>query len=98
VGSIEITLLVVAKAIHERAGQTTTSVKLKTITLLAAIAQLLAVLCSLASCPRSLMELVGGQMEWKHSWLYLSTMPVYLFAGIMFTIFLFTLAVKQKNN
>jgi len=72
--------------------------KLKTITLLAAIGQLLAVLCSMASCLRSLLELAGGQMEWKHNWLYLLTMPVYLFAGIMLTIFLFTLAVKQRNN
>ena len=72
--------------------------RLKTLTLVAAISQLLALLCSIASCIRSLMELIDGQMEWKHNWLYILTMPVYLFAGIMLTLFLFTLALKQKNN
>ena len=72
--------------------------RLKTLTLVAAISQLLALLCSVASCIRSLIELADGQMEWKHNWLYILTMPVYLFAGIMLTLFLFTLALKQKNN
>ncbi|HMD54200.1 MAG TPA: hypothetical protein VKJ65_06620 [Phycisphaerae bacterium] len=72
--------------------------KLKTITMIAAITQLLAVLCSFVIFIRSLIGTVAGHMEWKYNWMYLLTQPLYLLAGIALTVFLFTLAIKQNNN
>jgi hypothetical protein len=71
---------------------------LKAITLIAAITQLLAVLCGLVSCIRNLIEVVTGHMEWKYSWPYLLSEPFYLLAGIALAVFLFTLFAKQGKN
>jgi hypothetical protein len=71
---------------------------LKTVTLFAAITQLLAVLCGLAVCIRNVIELVAGHMEWKYNWMYLLTEPFYLLAGAALTVFLFTLFAKQGKN
>ena len=71
---------------------------LRAITLVAAITQLLAVLCGLATGIHNLIQVVTGHMEWKYSWMYLLTEPFYLLAGIALTVFLFTLFVKQGKN
>jgi hypothetical protein len=72
--------------------------KLKTITMLAAIGQLLALFCLIAQMIRSLVQLANGGSKWEYEWMYILSMPVFLFSGIMLTVFLFTLAVKQKDN
>jgi hypothetical protein len=72
--------------------------KLKTVTLFAAITQLLAVLCGLTNCIRSVVELVNGHMQWKYNWIYLLSEPFYLLAGAALTVFLFTLFAKQGKN
>jgi hypothetical protein len=71
---------------------------LKSVTLVAAITQLLVVFCNLAACIRTLMEVVSGHMEWKYNWLYLLSEPFYLLAGIALAVFLFTLFAKQGKN
>ncbi len=72
--------------------------KLKTITLIAAIAQLLALLCQSLQWVQMLVRLIGGNGSWHYEWPYVLSMPIYLFSGIMLVIFLFTLSARQKNN
>ena len=71
---------------------------LKTVTLFAAVTLLLANLCQITSDIRGLMELASGHVKFEQSWLYFLTMPFYLLAWIALDVFLFTLAVKQKND
>lgn len=71
--------------------------KLKTVTMIAAIALLLANICQIASAIHMCMEVANGHMTWEHNWLIIVSMPFYLFSWIAINVFLFTLAAKQKN-
>jgi hypothetical protein len=72
--------------------------KLRTVTLFAAIALLLANICMIASDIRTLIQLATGHMEWKENWLFIVSMPFYLLSWIAINVFLFTLAAKQKQK
>ena len=72
--------------------------KLKTITLVAAIAQLLVLLCQIAQWTYSLVQLANGHRKWEYEWMYILPMPIYLFAGIATTVFFFALALKQQTD
>ena len=72
--------------------------KLKTIALVTAIAQLPVVLCQMAQWIHNLVELVNGTGKWEYEGMYILPMPIYLFASISLTVFLFTLTLKQKSN
>ena len=70
---------------------------LRTVTLIAAITQLLGFLCSVAAFGQSLMELAHGRMRLEHNLIYVLATPVHLLAGLALTFFLFFLVTKQQN-
>ena len=67
--------------------------RLKTVTLLAAITQLLTVLCSIFSYVRFFQKI-----RWADNAEWFLMQPIYLLGHIMLTVFLFTLVAKQKSN
>jgi hypothetical protein len=67
--------------------------KLKTITLLAAIMQLLTLCCSIFSVVKYVQKL-----KWADNADWFVTQPIYLLAHIMLVIFLFVLFARQKSN
>ena len=69
--------------------------KLKTVTLLAAIAQLLSILCSVVSYAKFLIR--SG--HWDGERLYdIAAWSVHIVAGVTLVVFLFTLVSRQKSN
>jgi hypothetical protein len=72
--------------------------KLKNVTLFAAVTQLLTMLCLIASDIHGLMQLSSGHMSLEDNWMYFLSMPIYFLSNIALNVFLFTLAAKQKNN
>jgi uncharacterized membrane protein YgdD (TMEM256/DUF423 family) len=67
--------------------------KLKTITLLAAITQLLSVLCGIyISAP------LVKKLNWADNADWFVTTPIHLLGGIMLAVFLFALAARQNAN
>ena len=72
--------------------------KLKTVTLIAAIAQLPVLLIQVVSDIRSMIMLAHGNMKWEDSWLYFISMPFSLVWGIALSFFFFTLVSKQKDT
>lgn len=67
--------------------------KLRTITKIAAITQLLALFCLLVNYAR----LVSGT-TWENNAAFLLTQPVYILAQAMLVAFLFFLVARQHNN
>ena len=67
--------------------------RLKTVTLLAAITQLLTVLCSIFSYVRFFQKI-----RWADNAEWFLMQPIYLLGHIMLAVFLFTLVAKQKSN
>lgn len=67
--------------------------KLRSITKIAAITQLLSVLCGIYNFIR-----LVRQITWSANREVLLLQPVYLVANITLTIFLFTLVSRQKQD
>jgi len=67
--------------------------KLKTITLITAIVQLIAGFCGLFETVPLFFTL-----SWSVNKAFFVFKPIYLAAHIMIAVFLFTLAFRQKNN
>lgn len=66
---------------------------LKIITLMAAITQSLAVLCSLFSFVQ-----MAGKLKWEDNANFFVMQPVFITAEIMMAVFLFVLFSRQKSN
>ena len=73
--------------------QKSKSMKLKTVTLLAAITQILSVFCGMYNSAHLVKKL-----NWADNSDWFVTTPIHLLGGIMLTVFLFTLAARQKAN
>lgn len=67
--------------------------KLRTITLIAAVAQLVALLCSLLSYISLLTS-----VSWEHNVVWHTTQPVYLLAHATLVVFLFALVARQSKE
>jgi len=68
-------------------------VNLRSVTLLAAIGQIGAVLVSVANFAK-----FATRLHWTDNWEYLLSTPFYLFAQIAMAVFLFTLFARQKKG
>jgi hypothetical protein len=77
---------------------TTQKMKLKTITMIAAIAQLLALVFSFMQWFSILFQSQGIPVSRVGTLMFDIGQTVYLFAHVMLTIFLFVLAIKQSKN
>jgi cytochrome c oxidase subunit IV len=67
--------------------------RLKTLTFVTAIAQLLSALCGLVSYISMI-----SHMRWSDNASYLLMQPIYLAAHATLVVFLFTLAARQKGS
>ena len=67
--------------------------KLKSVTIAAAIAQVAATLVMIASYVYELQSL-----KWSDNWRYLASAPVWIIAHATFALFLITLATRQKGQ
>ena len=65
--------------------------KLRTVTLLAAITQLLALLCGIYNY----IKLIS-RLDWEVNTEYFLIQPVFIIAQIMLAVFLFVLFARQK--
>ena len=74
-------------------SMTRTTMKLKTVTLLAAITQLLAAICGIFSYVR-----LAQKLKWAGNGEWFVTEPIYLVGQIMMVVFLFVLFARQKSN
>ena len=70
-----------------------TTMKLKTITLIAAIAQLLALVCGIFNFAHLIQKLT-----WADNAQLLVMQPIYLAAQIALVVFLFVLFARQQPN
>ena len=66
---------------------------LRSVTLLAAIGQVAAVLVSVVNFAK-----LATRLHWTDNWEYFLSTPFYLFAQITMAVFLFTLFARQKNG
>ena len=66
---------------------------LRSITLLAAITQLLALVFGIFSFVRFALKL-----RWTDNWEFYVGQPFYLLSHVMLTVFLFVLVARQKNR
>ncbi len=66
---------------------------LRSVTLLAAIGQIAAILVSVANFAR-----LAPRLHWTDNWEYFVSTPFYLFAEIAMAVFLFTLFARQKKG
>ena len=67
--------------------------KLKTVTLLAAITQLLTVFCGIFNYARMVQKL-----KWANNAEWFVMQPIYVVADIMLVVFLFVLFARQKSS
>jgi hypothetical protein len=67
--------------------------KLKIITLIAAVMQLLALCCSIYSDVH-----LAQKLNWADNAQWFVTAPIYFAAQIMMVVFLFVLSAQQKSN
>jgi uncharacterized membrane protein YgdD (TMEM256/DUF423 family) len=66
---------------------------LKTVTLLAAVTQLLSVCCGIYT----FIHMAQG-LKWEYNAEWFVTQPIYLVAHIMLVVFLFTLFARQQSD
>lgn len=67
--------------------------KLKTVTLFAAIMQLVTLCCGIFNYIHFLPK-----MQWAENWEWIVTQPIYLVSHVAMVIFLFVLFARQKSN
>jgi len=67
--------------------------KLKTVTLIAAIMQLLTLCCSIFSYVR-----LAQKLKWADNTEWFVMQPIYIVAHITMIVFLFVLFARQKSN
>jgi hypothetical protein len=67
--------------------------KFKTLTLLAAITQLLTMFCQIFGFAHSLQT-----VKWADNKEFLVTEPIYVVAQILFVVFMFMLYARQKSS